>query len=146
MTLLERTEKYTKQQVDAGDCSLKSKDDRNRGTATDKDVRVAEDAVRTTKKSRDTQNAQAAASVAAIQGSESLTKTALENRFIRAPFSGIITGRPMSIGTFVNPAPRCTPCFHPMTSRSPSPFPSPRSFLFRKERAFRWCRNTSVNT
>ncbi len=104
LTLLERTEKYTKQQVDAAETALsKVKDDRNRGTATDKDVRVAEDAIRTTKKSRDTQNAQAAASVAAIQGSESLTKTALENRFIRAPFSGIITGKPMSIGTFVNP-------------------------------------------
>lgn len=104
LTLLERTEKYTKQQVDAAETALsKVKDDRNRGTATDKDVRVAEDAVRTTKKSRDTQNAQAAASVAAIQGSESLTKTALENRFIRAPFSGIITGKPMSVGTFVNP-------------------------------------------
>ena len=42
LTSLDRTEKYTKQQVDAAETALsKVKDDRNRGTATDKDVRVA---------------------------------------------------------------------------------------------------------
>lgn len=104
LTSLDRMEKYTKQQVDAAETALsKTKDDRKRGIATNKDVRVAEDAVRTAKKSRDTENAQAAASVAALQGSETISRAALENRFVRAPFSGIVAAKQTSVGSFASP-------------------------------------------
>lgn len=104
LATLDRTEHYTRQQVDAAETSLsKVKDDRERGSATSKDVRVAEDAVRTAKKLRDVENAQATASVAAIQGAEITAKDSLENRFVRAPFSGIISAKHGVIGAFTSP-------------------------------------------
>ncbi len=104
LVALDRTEQYTRQQVDAAETSLsKVKDDREKGSATSKDVRVAEDAVRTAKKLRDTENAQAKASVAAIQGAEITTKDSLENRFVRAPFSGIISAKHGVVGEFTSP-------------------------------------------
>lgn len=104
LTSLDRTEQYTKQQVDAAETTLsKVKDDRNRGTATDKDVRVAEDAVRTARKLRDAENAQAAASVATLQGAEVISRATLENRIVRAPFSGIIASKQTSVGSLASP-------------------------------------------
>ena len=104
LAALDRTEQYTRQQVDAAETSLsKVKDDRDRGSATSKDVRVAEDAVRTAKRFRDVTNAQAEASVVAARGSDITAKDSLENRLVRAPFSGIISAKRGSIGTLTSP-------------------------------------------
>lgn len=101
---LEQTERYGRQQVSSAETALsKTKSDRRNGNATDKDVRVAEEAVKTAKRLRDVEIAAAESVVSKEQGAKNSTGAYSDNRFVRAPFSGTIASKQSSIGSFVSP-------------------------------------------
>ena len=81
----------------------KTKENRDAGDATDKDVRIAEEALDSAKKARDLSLVQASGSVVLANGSDTIAQTVARNRIVAAPFSGIVTDRFVSVGSFVAP-------------------------------------------
>ncbi|MEI8103709.1 MAG: efflux RND transporter periplasmic adaptor subunit [Candidatus Moraniibacteriota bacterium] len=100
---LDQTTAYFRQKVREAEANLsKVKVDQDNGNATNKDVRVAKEALQSATKFRDLQDSQAQAGIAAAQGSTLVATAALQSRFIKAPFAGIIIAKSTSLGTFVN--------------------------------------------
>lgn len=101
---LEKAKRYFDQKVDEAEASLKkTKESRDAGDATDKDVAVAEESVQSAKKFRDAQLSQAESGVVSAQGNVSSAKTSSEDLLVKAPFSGIVTEKSSSVGSFVSP-------------------------------------------
>ncbi|MFZ2188729.1 MAG: efflux RND transporter periplasmic adaptor subunit [Candidatus Moraniibacteriota bacterium] len=101
---LEETSNFYDQKVDEAKTMLKkTKESYSDGDATKKDVKIGEEAVSSAKKMRDLQNAGAKANVAAAQGGELVAHMAAKNSTIVAPFSGVITKKYASVGSFAAP-------------------------------------------
>lgn len=100
---LQQTKKYYEQTVSEAEARLsKIEESRDRGEATSKDVSVAKESVQSAKKLRDAENARSESSVTAARGGTVISKAFLQNAFIKAPFSGIITEKQTTLGSFVN--------------------------------------------
>jgi RND family efflux transporter MFP subunit len=101
---LESTGDFYNQKVDEAEAMLKkTKESHSNGEATKKDVKIGEESVSSAKKMRDLQNAGAKASVAAAQGGALVARMAAKNSTIVAPFSGVITKKYSSVGSFAGP-------------------------------------------
>ncbi len=96
------TEKLYNQKVDEAKAALKkTKKDFDDGNSTEKDVDLAEESVKSTKRARDLQISAARVQVSEIENQQSIADSYAQKRTIRAPFSGTITRRHATIGTFV---------------------------------------------
>ncbi|QQS60833.1 MAG: efflux RND transporter periplasmic adaptor subunit [Candidatus Moraniibacteriota bacterium] len=103
-TSFEETKRYFNQKVDEAEANLKKvKNDRDKGNATSKDVLVAEELINSAEKLRDSEIARAEVSVISAQGNSNLAEVMSENLFIKAPFSGVIMEKLVSVGSFTSP-------------------------------------------
>jgi RND family efflux transporter MFP subunit len=101
---LGETKEFYAQKVDEAQAMLKKiKENYSNGSITEKDVKVGEEALDSAKKMRDLQNSGADANVATAQGGELVAHIATKNATIVAPFSGIITKKYATVGSFVAP-------------------------------------------
>lgn len=97
------TEKLYDQKVDEAKAALeKTEKDHDDGNATKKDVDLAEESVKSAKRARDLQISTARVQVSEIESQRSVADSYAQKRIIRAPFSGIITRRHATVGTFVS--------------------------------------------
>lgn len=100
----ETIKRYYNQKINEAEAALKkTKESKRSGDATTKDVGVAEEAVASAKRLRDAELSQAEAAIIAAQGSALLAQSSAHNLIIRAPFSGIILRRNITIGSRVFP-------------------------------------------
>jgi RND family efflux transporter MFP subunit len=105
---IQKTVKGTKdfyaQKVDEAEAVLKkTKESYSNGDVTKKDVKIAQEGVDSAKKMRDLQNYGAAANEAVAQGGGLVTRIAAKNATVTAPFSGVITRKYSSVGSFAAP-------------------------------------------
>lgn len=99
-----KTEKYYEQKVDEAEANLKKAEKEFAlGNATEQDVEVAEESVKSAKKLRDSQAAAQKSAVAQAQGQELISSANAGDIFVSAPFSGVITQKNISLGTSVSP-------------------------------------------
>lgn len=100
----EKTEKYLNQTVDEAKSHLnKTKESRESGDATSKDVRIAEEAVESAKKMRDAKIAEAQSTVVSARGGSAVSGAIAQDRFVKAPFGGMVTKKLTSFGSYVGP-------------------------------------------
>lgn len=98
------TKRLADSQVNEARAALaKTKENRDAGDATDKDVRIAEESLNSAKKAHDLSLVQASGSVVLANGSDTVAQTIARNRIVAAPFSGIVTDKFVSVGSFVAP-------------------------------------------
>lgn len=98
------TKDFYDQKVDEAEASLKkTKESYSNSDVTKKDVKIAEEGLDSAKKMRDLQNSGAKANEAAAQGGELVAHIAAKNATITAPFSGVITRKYFSVGSFAAP-------------------------------------------
>jgi RND family efflux transporter MFP subunit len=101
---LRRARDYYRQKVDEAEANLeKTKKDRDNGHATDKDVDVAKESLESARRLRDAETARAEADAAVAEGGKDLSGTNARNTVVIAPFSGVVTVRNVSVGSFVAP-------------------------------------------
>ncbi len=101
---LGETKDFYDQKVNEAQAMLKkTKENYSNGSATEKDIKVSEEALSSAKKMRDLQNSEANANLAVAQGGALVAHIATKNATIIAPFSGIITKKYTTIGSFVAP-------------------------------------------
>ncbi len=101
---LGETKDFYDQKVNEAQAMLKkTKENYSNGSATEKDIKVSEEALSSAKKMRDLQNSGADANLAAAQGGALVAHIAAKNATIVAPFSGIITKKYGAVGSFVAP-------------------------------------------
>lgn len=101
---LDETEKYYDQKVDEAKAALENaKDDYESGDASASDVDVAEESLKSAKKFRDAQLASLKTEKAGIEGLLIVSDAHLKNTIVRAPFSGVITQKKASPGSFAAP-------------------------------------------
>ncbi len=103
-TILRETKDLYKQTVDQAEASLKKAEDSYAsGDITSRDLDIAKEAVKSAKRTRDAQDAVAAAGKSAAEGGVLVAGAVAANATVTAPFSGIITRRYTSLGSFVAP-------------------------------------------
>ncbi|KKP71281.1 MAG: RND family efflux transporter MFP subunit [Candidatus Moranbacteria bacterium GW2011_GWE2_35_2-] len=96
------TEKLYDQKVDEAKAALKKiEKDFDNGNATKKDVFLAEESVKSARRTRDLQISSTRIQVSEIENQQSIADNYAQKQTIRAPFSGTITRRHITIGTFV---------------------------------------------
>ncbi|MDP1833542.1 MAG: efflux RND transporter periplasmic adaptor subunit [Candidatus Moranbacteria bacterium] len=96
------TKKLYAQKVDEAKAALKkSKVSYDDGDATREDVKLAEEAVNSAKRARDLQISAAHIQVSSAESQRSVADSYAQKRIIRAPFSGTITRRHTTTGSFV---------------------------------------------
>lgn len=96
------TEKLYDQKVDEAKAALeKTEKDFDDGNATKKDVDLAEESVKSAKRARDLQISAIRVQASEIESQRSVADSYAQKRIIRAPFSGTITRRHTTVGTFV---------------------------------------------
>ncbi|MDP1884011.1 MAG: efflux RND transporter periplasmic adaptor subunit [Candidatus Moranbacteria bacterium] len=96
------TKKLYDQKVDEAKAALKkSKASYDDGDATKEDVKLAEEAVDSAKRARDLQIASARVQVSSAESQQSVAESYAQKKTIRAPFSGTITRRNATVGSFV---------------------------------------------
>lgn len=96
------TEKLYDQKIDEAKAALeKTEKDFDNGNATRKDVDLAEESVKSAKRARDLQISAARVQASEIESQRSVADSYAQKRIIRAPFSGTITRRHATVGTFV---------------------------------------------
>lgn len=97
---LDATKRYYNQKINEAEAALKkTKESKLSGDATTKDVHVAEESVASAKRLRDTEISRAEAAVAAAKGGQMISKASESDLIIRAPFSGVVLRRDISIGS-----------------------------------------------
>lgn len=102
-TLL-KTKQYYDQKVREASAALdKTEDEYRNGDATKHDVNIAEEALKSAKKLRDTAIASATQGKTTTEGESTRAQVAFQNTILRAPFTGIIIRKHISIGAFVMP-------------------------------------------
>lgn len=69
-----------------------------------KGVKQAEEAVKSAKKMRDLQNQSTEANLVSMEGQLKIAQTQAGNRYIKAPYSGVITAKNYSVGSLVSPS------------------------------------------
>lgn len=100
----ETIKRYYNQKINEAEATLKkTKESKRSGDATTKDIDVAEEAVASAKRLRDAELSQAEAAIIATQGSELIAQSSAHNLVIRAPFSGTILRRNITLGSRVFP-------------------------------------------
>lgn len=101
---LRETNDFYEQTVDQAEASLrKAEDSYDTGDITSRDLDIAKEALKSAKRMRDAQNAVATAGKAAAEGGALIAGTSAANATVVAPFSGIVTRRYVSLGSFVAP-------------------------------------------
>lgn len=100
---LHKTRDLYNQKIDEAEANLeKTKENKRNGDATRKDVAIAEETLKSTKKMRDVEVARAESGVTTAQGGTLIADASIKNLTITAPFSGVITSKTASIGSFVS--------------------------------------------
>ena len=103
-TILRETKDLYRQTVNQAEASRKKAEDSYAsGDITSRDLDIAKEAVKSAKRTRDAQDAVAAAGKTAAEGGTLVAGAAAANATVTAPFSGIITRRYTSLGSFVAP-------------------------------------------
>ncbi len=103
-TAVSRTERYYEQKVDEAETALDHAEaDYRNGSASAHDVETAEEALRSVKRLRDAEIASAKADRTSAAGNALLSAALSDNLIIRAPFSGVITRKYLSIGSIASP-------------------------------------------
>ena len=96
-------EYYDRKQKEAEAFLKKTKENRDQGNATSKDVAIAENSLSSLKKLRDIEESRAKIGSAEANGSLQGARIQQGNAVIRSPFSGLVTSRFVSTGEFVAP-------------------------------------------
>ncbi|MFA7209434.1 MAG: efflux RND transporter periplasmic adaptor subunit [Parcubacteria group bacterium] len=97
------TKKLYEQKVDEAKVALKkSKASFDSGDATKEDVKLAEEAVDSAKRARDLQIATARVQVSGAEGQSLVAGSYAQKQTIRAPFSGTITQKHTTVGSFIS--------------------------------------------
>jgi RND family efflux transporter MFP subunit len=101
---LDATKDFYDQTVDQAEASLrKAEESYDSGDITSRDLAIAKEAVKSAKRMRDAQDAAAAAGKAVAEGGALIAGASAANATVTAPFSGIVTRRYVSLGSFVAP-------------------------------------------
>jgi RND family efflux transporter MFP subunit len=101
---LQETKDFYEQTVDQTEASLrKAEDSYDSGDITSRDLDIAKEALKSAKRMRDAQSAAAAVGKAAAEGGALIAGASAANATVTAPFSGIVTRRYVSLGSFVAP-------------------------------------------
>ncbi|NTV55604.1 MAG: efflux RND transporter periplasmic adaptor subunit [Candidatus Moranbacteria bacterium] len=101
---LRDTKDFYDQKVDEAQASLdKAENEYASGNVSKADLDIVREAVKSAKRMRDAQNAAAAAGKAAAEGGVLVADVSAANATIKAPFSGVVTRRYVSLGSFVAP-------------------------------------------
>lgn len=107
--ILADTRRLYNQKVDEAEAGLKkSKASYASGNAVREDVKLAEESVASAKRARDLQIAAAKVQLSASRSQQSVAASYAQKQTLRAPFSGIITRRHTTVGSF---APAGTPIY-----------------------------------
>ena len=102
-TTVSRTTRYYEQKVDEAKTALDhTQDDFRSGSASQQDVETAEEALKSVKRLRDAEIASAKANRTGAASQALLSAALADNLIIRAPFSGIITRKHLSIGSIAS--------------------------------------------
>lgn len=100
----EKATDYYGQLVDEAEANYrKVKDSHDDGIVGSRDLRIAQEAVESAKRARDAQVAAAEAELSQAQGGRRVADVAARNATVISPFSGIVTRRHVSVGTFAAP-------------------------------------------
>lgn len=98
------TKKLYDQKVDEAEAALeKTEKDHDAGDASSEDVEIAEEAVKSAKRTRDLQIASSEMQVSGAFGQFASAESLAQKQNVRAPFSGTITRRLSTEGSFVSP-------------------------------------------
>lgn len=98
------TKKLYNQKVDEAETALeKTEKDHDAGDASSEDVEIAEEAVKSAKHARDLQISSSEMQVSGALGQFASAESLAQKQNVRAPFSGTITRRLSTEGSFVSP-------------------------------------------